>query len=139
MESQTVYFTGMMIFILISQMYHRISVLRPVLVHVPEYLSPSTSTNMSALELTSTSKVRVPEIQYSSISSTSPKYEHPSPITYHWFVVEKLHTNKFGDAILCIVCFTLLDLNKLAVVLQMTFGTHFPDEKCLELMESQKR
>ena len=39
MESQTVYFTGIMVFILISQMYHRISVLRPVFICaiVPEY------------------------------------------------------------------------------------------------------
>ena len=35
MERQAVYFTDMMVFILISQKYHRISVLRPVLVRVP--------------------------------------------------------------------------------------------------------
>ena len=44
-------------FTLTSQMYHRISVLVPVLVRVPEYLSTSTST--MTLELTSTSKVWV--------------------------------------------------------------------------------
>ena len=54
------------------------------------------------LELTSTSKVRVPEIQYSSTASTSAEYEHPSHgynnlVTYHWCVVEKLYTNTFGD------------------------------------------
>ena len=55
-----------MVFTLTSQMYHRISVLVPVLVPVPEYLPTSTSTSMSTitLELTSMSKVRVPEIQY---------------------------------------------------------------------------
>ena len=41
MESQTVYFTGMMVFTLISQMYHRRSLLGPVfirvLVHEYEY------------------------------------------------------------------------------------------------------
>ena len=62
-------------------MYHRISVLVPVLVRVPEYLPTSTSTSTSTitLELTSTSKVRVPEIQYSSTASTSTEYEYPSP------------------------------------------------------------
>ena len=82
MVSQTVYFTGMMVFTLTSQMYHRISVLVPVLVRVPEYLSTSTSksTNTINLKLTSTSKVRVPEIQYSSTASTSTEYEYPSPV-----------------------------------------------------------
>ena len=77
----TVYFTGMMVFTLTSQMYHRISVLVPVLVRVPEYLSTSTSTSTSiiTLELKSTSTVRVPEIQYSSTVSTSTEYEYPSP------------------------------------------------------------
>ena len=81
MVSQTVYFTGMMVFTLTSQMYHRISVLVPVLVQVPEYLSTSTSTSTNTinLKLTSTSKVRVPEIQYSSTASTSTEYEYPSP------------------------------------------------------------
>ena len=37
----SVYFKGMF-FTLTSQMYHRISVLMPVLVRVPEYLSTST-------------------------------------------------------------------------------------------------
>ena len=70
-----------MVFTLTSQMYHRISVLVPVLVQVPEYLSTSTSTSTSiiTLELTSTSTVRVPEIQYSSTVSTSTEYEYPSP------------------------------------------------------------
>ena len=74
--SQTVYFTGMMVFTLASQMY--LSVLVPVLVRVPEYLSTSTSTstNTITLELTSTSTVRVPKIQY---ASTSTEYEYPSP------------------------------------------------------------
>ena len=73
MLSHTVYFAGMMVFTLTSQMYHRISVLVPVLVRVPEYLSTSTSTSTSTMtfELTSTSTVRVPEIQYSSTASTS--------------------------------------------------------------------
>ena len=31
------------------------------------------------LELMSTSKVQVPEIQYSSTTSTSTEYEYPSP------------------------------------------------------------
>ena len=66
MVSQTVYFTGMMVFTLTSQI---ISVLVPVLVRVPEYLFTSTST--ITLELTSMSTVRVPEIQYSSTASTS--------------------------------------------------------------------
>ena len=64
-------------------MYHRISVLVPVLVRVPEYLSTSTitSTSIITLELTSTSTVRVPEIQYLSTASmsTSTEYEYPSP------------------------------------------------------------
>ena len=77
MVSHTVYFKGMMVFTLTSQMYHRISVLVPVLVQVPEYLSTSTST--MTLELTSTSTVRVPEIQYASTASTSTEYEYPSP------------------------------------------------------------
>ena len=55
MVSHTVYFKGMMVFTLTSQMYHRISVLVPVLVRVPEYLSTSTSTSTMTLELTSTS------------------------------------------------------------------------------------
>ena len=81
MVSHTVYFTGMMVFTLTSQKYHRISVLVPVLVRVPEYLSTSTSTSMSnmTLELTSMSTVRVPEIQFSSTASTSTEYEYPSP------------------------------------------------------------
>ena len=71
-----------MVFILTSQLYHRISVLVPVLVRVPEYLSTSTSTSTSTvtLELTSTSTVRVPEIKYSSTASTSTEYEYPSPV-----------------------------------------------------------
>ena len=77
MVSQTVYFTGMMVFTLTSQMYHRKSVLVPVLLQVPEYLFTSTSSSTSTitLELTSTSKVRVPEIEYSSTASTSSEYE----------------------------------------------------------------
>ena len=70
-------------FTLTPQMYHRISVLVPVLVRVPEYLPTSTSTSTSTitLELTSTSKVRVPEIQYSGTANTSTEYEYPSPDT----------------------------------------------------------
>ena len=62
MGSRTVYFTGMMVFTLISQMYHRISILGSILVRVLEYLSTSTRTGMSdiALEITSANKVRVP-------------------------------------------------------------------------------
>ena len=71
MVNHTVYFKGMMVFTLASQMYHRKSVLVPVLVRVPEYLCTSTSTSTMTLELTSTSTVRVPEIQYSSTASTS--------------------------------------------------------------------
>ena len=85
MVSHTVYFKGMMFFTLTSQMYHRISVLVPVLVRVPEYLSTSTSTSTMTLELTSTSTVRVPEIQYSSTASTSTEYEYPSPGTVLFF------------------------------------------------------
>ena len=83
MEIQTVYFTGMsmMVSILISQMYNIISVLRPVLLQVLEYLSPSASTSISivGLELMSTSKVQVPEIQYSSTANRSTEYEYPIP------------------------------------------------------------
>ena len=84
MISHTIYFKGMMVFTLTSQMYHRISVLVPVLVQVPEYLSTSTSTSTSTmtLELTSTSTVWVPEIQHSSTASTSTEYEYPSPEIY---------------------------------------------------------
>ena len=64
-----------MVFTLTSQMYNRISVLLPVLVRVPEYLSISKST--ITLELTSTSKVRVQEIKHSSTASMSTEY--PSP------------------------------------------------------------
>ena len=87
MVSHTVCFKGMMIFTLTSQMYHRISVLVPVLVRVPEYLSTSTSTSMSTmtLELMSTSTVRVPEIQYSSTAST--EYEYPSPDWYDYVLL----------------------------------------------------
>ena len=63
-------------FQLTSQMYHRISVLLPVLVRVSEYLSTSTSMSTMTLELTSTSTVRVPEIQFSSTASS--EYEYPS-------------------------------------------------------------
>ena len=79
MLSHTVYFAGMMVFTLTSQMYHRISVLVPVLVRVPEYLSTSTSTSTSTITFELTSTVRVPEIQYSSTASTSTEYEYPSP------------------------------------------------------------
>ena len=81
MVSETVYFTGMMVFALTSQMNYRISVLMPVLVRVPDNLSTSTSTSASIItsELTSTSKVWVPEIQYSSTASTITEYEYPSP------------------------------------------------------------
>ena len=68
MVSHTVYFKGMMFFTLTSQMYHRISVLVPVLVRVPEYLSTSTST--MTLELTSTS----------TINSVLEYCEYPSPV-----------------------------------------------------------
>ena len=68
-----------MVFTLASQMYHRKSVLVPVLVRVPEYLSPSTSTSTSTMTLELTSTVRVPEIQYSSTVSTGTEYEYPSP------------------------------------------------------------
>ena len=73
----------LMVFNLTSQMYHRLSVLVPVLVRVPEYLSTCTSTSMSTitLELTSTSTVWVPEIQYSSTTST--EYEYPSPASHY--------------------------------------------------------
>ena len=70
-----------MVFTLTSQIYHRISVLVPVLVRLPEYLSTSKSRSTSTiiLELTITSAVRVPEIQYSSTASTSTEYEYISP------------------------------------------------------------
>ena len=65
MVSQTVLFHrygGFHPYITDHEMYHKISVLVPVLVRVPEYLSTSTSTSTLTLELTST--VRVPEIEY---------------------------------------------------------------------------
>ena len=71
MVSQTIYFTGVMVFILTSQMYYGISVLAPVLVRVPEYVSTSTSISTITLELTHMSKVQVAEIQYLSTASTS--------------------------------------------------------------------
>ena len=79
MVSHTVYLKGMMVFTFTSHMYHRISVLLPVLVRVPEYLSTSTSTSKSTMTLELTSTVRVPEIQY---ASTSTEYEYPSPAEY---------------------------------------------------------
>ena len=54
MVSQTVYLTSMVFFhpyITDHEMYHRISVLVPVLVRVPEYLSTSTSTSTSTITL----------------------------------------------------------------------------------------
>ena len=60
-----------MVFILTSQMYYGISVLAPVLVRVPEYVSTSTSISTITLELTHMSKVQVAEIQYLSTASTS--------------------------------------------------------------------
>ena len=96
MVSRTVYFKDMMVFTLTSQMYHGISVLAPVLVRVPDYLSTSTSTSTSTmtLELTSTSTVRVPEIQYSITACTSTEYEYPSPGRDHlgvWVGMPELH------------------------------------------------
>ena len=94
MVSRPVYFKGMMVFTFTLQMYHKISVLVPVLVRVPEYLSTSTSTSTSTmtLELTSTSTVQVPEIQYSSTASTSTEYEYPSPASENLsFNERKLH------------------------------------------------
>ena len=91
MVSRPVYFKGMMVFTFTLQMYHKISVLVPVLVRVPEYLSTSTSTSTSTitLELTSTSTVQVPEIQY---ASTSTEYEYPSPASENLsFNERKLH------------------------------------------------
>ena len=79
MENQAVLFPGIMLFILISQMYHRILVLGPVLVRVPEYLSTSTSTSTITLELKSTNKARLPEIQHSGTTNTGTEYEYPSP------------------------------------------------------------
>ena len=66
------------------------SVLVPVLVQVPEYLSTSTSTKTSTitLELVSTSTARVPEIQYLSTAST--EYEYPSPGQEHVSTVHSL-------------------------------------------------
>ena len=79
--SQTVYFTGMTDFTHTSQMYHRISVLMPVFIRAPEHLSMSTSTSTGAitLELRSTSKVGIPEIQNSSTASRSTEHEYPNP------------------------------------------------------------
>ena len=92
MVSRPVYFKGMMVFTFTLQMYHKISVLVPVLVRVPEYLSTSTSTSTMTLELTSTSTVQVPEIQHSSTASTSTEYEYPSPASENLsFNERKLH------------------------------------------------
>ena len=105
MVSHTVYFKGMMVFTLTSQMYHRISVLAPVLVRVPEYLSTSTSTSTSTmtLELTSTSTVRVQEIQYSSTASTSTEYEYPSP---GWNIVNWTLRINFSEILIKIHTFS---------------------------------
>ena len=92
-------------------MYHRISVLVPVLVRVPEYLSTSTSTSMSTitLVLTSTSTVRVPETQYSSTASTSTECEYPSPAQCANTLLLKQNSFYFADDILiCIFEFVLL-------------------------------
>ena len=92
MVSRPVYFKGMMVFIFTLQMYHKISVLVPVLVRVPEYLSTSTSTSTSTMTLELTSTVQVPEIQYSSTASTSTEYEYPSPASENLsFNERKLH------------------------------------------------
>ena len=67
-------------------MYHKISTLLPIPVRVPEYLSTGTSTSMSIiiLELTGTSKVRVPETQHSSITSTEYEYHNPAVDVRTW-------------------------------------------------------
>ena len=68
MVSHTVYFKGMMVFTLTSQMYHRISVLVPVLVRVLvheykyEYYDFGTH-----------------EYEYKKFSTTSTEYKYPSP------------------------------------------------------------
>ena len=88
MVSQTVYLKSMVFFhpyITDHEMYHRISVLVPVLV---EYLStcPWVRVRVRVLLLCN-SRVRVPEIQYSSTVSTSTEYEYPSPdqsMTKRW-------------------------------------------------------
>ena len=78
MVSQTVYFTGMVVFTLTSQIMRCTIEHQYSCQYSYEYLSKSTST--ITLELTSTSTVRVPEIQYSSTASTSTEYEYPSPV-----------------------------------------------------------
>ena len=69
-----------MIFTLAYVPWWRVST-QPVLVWVTEYMpmSTSTGTNTVTLELWSTSKVRVPYIEYSSTASTSTEYEYPTP------------------------------------------------------------
>ena len=93
MVSHTVYFTGMMVFTLTSQMYHRISVLVPVLVRVPEYLSTSTRTSMNTMtfELTSTStdeyqkfSTRVLRVRVPSTSTPALPKNYANDLLWHW-------------------------------------------------------
>ena len=95
-----------------SQMYYRISVLVPVLAQVPEYLFMSTSMSTITLELTSTSKVLVPEIQYLSTASTSTEYDYPSPddgtillicLPLSWLYQQKIMTRTSQKKILATV------------------------------------
>ena len=74
-----------MVFTLTSQIYHRLSVLEPVLVRVPEYLSTSTSTSMSTitLELTSTSTIN------SVLEYCEYEYRVPQPWLTEWRSVSK--------------------------------------------------
>ena len=67
MVSQTVYFTGMMVFTITSQMYRWKSVLVPVLVRVPEYL-PKTSTSTSTSTFIWNSRVRA-KYEYQKFST----------------------------------------------------------------------
>ena len=77
--SQTIYFASMMVFTFTSQMYHRILVPVPVLLRVPEYFSTSRSIRTSTITLELMSTVRVPKIQFASISTG---YVYPSPAGY---------------------------------------------------------
>ena len=82
-------------------MYHRKSVPMTVLVQVPEYLSPNTSTGISTttVEHTGTSKVRVPKIQYSSTAGTCTEYEPWFIPFFHYYCAvydECKYLDRFG-------------------------------------------
>ena len=87
MVSYTVYFTGMMVFTLTSQMYHRISVLVPVLVRVlvHEYECKYEYYDFRTHEYKYITSTRISVLKYC-------EYEYPSPAQHQsWLWTHKLY------------------------------------------------